>query len=235
MIEKEDSARLEPVRSLSQRSESSFGGCTAGGDGGIPALRRHGSSFPHEADEADVGLTAYGAIRILLAMFRSSIPLMLSLFFSVSGLNIILFLFAGTYSSTSSQSAVFAGVSLSVTFTNVSFLSLLIGLGSAMETLGSQNNGAGHYRETGIVLQRSVLILSVISFPIAVLWYHATEVFLYFGVAPDVCEVLGTIMRVALLQIKPVISCFLSHVLHYLRSVLLPCRWTSLMCPMSDT
>jgi hypothetical protein len=46
-------------------------------------------------------------------------------------------------------------------FANVSCLSILIVMSSAVEILGSQHNGAGNYKEVGIVLQRSILILMI--------------------------------------------------------------------------
>ena len=71
-------------------------------------------------------------------LFASSVPIMISLFFSISCVNLMLFMFAGTYSDGSNnQSSVFAGVALCTTFTNISFMSILIGMASAVETLGS--------------------------------------------------------------------------------------------------
>lgn len=142
------------------------------------------------------------AIEMLPRLLRSSVPIMISLFFSISALNLILFMFAGTYvdeatsSGATDQSAVFAGVSLCTMFTNVSFLSVLIGLASAVETLGSQNNGAGNFAETGYTLQRSILILSCISIPVVFTWLNADVIFGYIGVAPDVCAVIRVYMRV---------------------------------------
>ncbi len=71
-------------------------------------------------------------------LFASSVPIMISLFFSISGVNLMLFMFAGTYSDGSgNQSSVFAAVALCTTFTNISFMSILIGMASAVETLGN--------------------------------------------------------------------------------------------------
>ena len=148
------------------------------------------------------------AVDVLPRLFRSSVPIMVSLFFSISALNLILFMFAGTYvdgsassTSTSGESVVFAGVSLCTMFTNVSFLSILIGLASAVETLGSQNNGAGNYAETGYTLQRSVLILSCVAVPVIFIWLNAEHIFGAIGVAPDVCVVIRVFMQVCSLVI----------------------------------
>ena len=152
--------------------------------------------------EDERGVFDWGvAAEVLPTLLRSSVPIMISLFFSISALNLILFMFAGTYTDQSSaqtgQSVVFAGVSLCTMFTNISFLSVMIGLASAVETLGSQNNGAGNYTETGLTLQRCVLILSVVAVPVFFLWHHASTLFSWLGVAPDVCVVIKAFMGVS--------------------------------------
>lgn len=155
-----------------------------------------------EKDDRDVFEWSV-AKKILPRLFKSSVPIMLSLFFSISALNLTLFMFAGSYiddgsfAVPSSQSVVFAGVSLCTMFTNVSLLSVLIGLASAVETLGSQNNGAGNYAETGLTLQRSILILSCVAIPVVFLWMNGADLFGFIGVAPDVCAVIHSFMRVS--------------------------------------
>lgn len=163
------------------------------------------------------------AVDVLPRLFRSSVPIMISLFFSISALNLILFMFAGTYvdgsvssTSASGESVVFAGVSLCTMFTNVSFLSILIGLASAMETLGSQNNGAGNYAETGHTLHRSVLILSCVAIPVVFIWLNAELIFGAIGVAPDVCVVIRVFMRVCLFTCHASIMIPLSHIYIYI-------------------
>jgi putative MATE family efflux protein len=162
-------------------------------------------------EEDEKGVFDWSVAREMLpTLLHSSVPIMVSLFFSISALNLILFMFAGTYidgpgasssggGSTTGQSVVFAGISLCTMFTNVSFLSVLIGLASAVETLGSQNNGAGNYAETGLTLQRCVLILSAVAVPVVFLWLYAGEIFSAIGVADDVCVVISAFMRIRLL------------------------------------
>ena len=86
-------------------------------------------------------------------------------------------------------------------FANVSCLSILIGMTSAVQTLCSQQNGAGRYKEVGITLQRSILILSFISLPIAVIWFNVTIIFRLFRIEESVCIVMGNFMRVRILCI----------------------------------
>jgi MATE family multidrug resistance protein len=86
-------------------------------------------------------------------------------------------------------------------FANVSCLSILIGMSSAVETLGSQHNGAGNYREVGYVLQRSYLILGVITIPIVVLWFFTSDIFELLGLEEDVCIVIRNFIRIRSLTI----------------------------------
>ena len=137
--------------------------------------------------------TLYEKVSVFLHM---SLPTVLAFFFGY-GSQIIIMMFAGQYSTASGNtSVVLAGVSLASVFTNVSLLSILIGLGSAMETLGSQYNGAKNYSEVGKVLNRSFLILGSLLLPGVLLWSHAREIFLYIGIAPEVCEVIQRFVMV---------------------------------------
>jgi MATE family multidrug resistance protein len=134
-------------------------------------------------------------------LFMQSFPVVISFFLSIGGTFINL-IFAGQYvHETGDKSAVFAGVSLANMFANVSCLSILIGMSSAVETLGSQHNGAGNYREVGIILQRSYLILGIITIPIAVLWFFTADIFAALGVEPVVCAVIQRFIRIRCLTI----------------------------------
>lgn len=134
-------------------------------------------------------------------LVTQSIPVIISFFLGIGGTFINL-VFAGQYTHESgNKSAVFAGVSLANMFANVSCMSILIGMSSAVETLGSQYNGAENYRQVGIVLQRAVLILAVLCFPIGVLWYFVNDIFAALGVEPVVCEVIERFIRIRCLTI----------------------------------
>ncbi|KAJ1437173.1 mate-domain-containing protein [Ochromonadaceae sp. CCMP2298] len=74
-------------------------------------------------------------------------------------------------------------------FVSVSCLSLLIGMSSAVETLGSQHNGAGNYKEVGLVLQRSFAVLACMCVPILCLWAFVAPLYRLLGVEAAVCEV----------------------------------------------
>lgn len=80
----------------------------------------------------------------MLILSKQSAPVVMSFFLGLLG-SFINLLFAGRFvPTTGDRSIVFAGISLANMFANVSCLSLLIGMSSAVETLGSQHNGAGN-------------------------------------------------------------------------------------------
>jgi MATE family multidrug resistance protein len=92
----------------------------------------------------------------------------------------------------SGDSVIFAGVSLANMYVNVSLVGFMIGMTSAVETLVSQNNGSGNFREVGIVLQRSVLILTVMAVPLAMSWYFIEDICELIGLEKAVTEVVKT-------------------------------------------
>ncbi len=142
--------------------------------------------------------TEYDQLRVLISQ---SVPVIISFFLSIGGTftNLV---FAGQYVHESGdKSAVFAGVSLANMFANVSCLSILIGMSGAVETLGSQHNGAGNYKEVGIILQRSIIILGIITIPIIFLWFFAADIFQAIGVEDTVCDVIQRFIRIRILTI----------------------------------
>ena len=60
-------------------------------------------------------------------------------------------------------------------------LSLLIGFSSAMETFCGQAYGAGRYDLLGLVLQRALLLLTLVAAAVALLWTQMEGVLLALG------------------------------------------------------
>eukprot|EP01032_Pedospumella_encystans_P022742 gene22742-25762_t len=119
-----------------------------------------------------------------------SAPVIISFFLSLSG-SLINLLFAGRFvPTTGDRSIVFAGISLGNMFANVTCFSLLIGMSSAIETLGSQHNGAGNYEKVGLVFQRSCLILLIMTIPMLLLWMFVGNLYEYLGAEQGVCDVI---------------------------------------------
>ncbi|KAJ7535558.1 hypothetical protein O6H91_12G038700 [Diphasiastrum complanatum] len=88
-----------------------------------------------------------------------------------------------------------ASASLANSIANVTGSSFLLGMASALETLCGQAYGAKQYHMLGIFLQRSILVLNVISLPIAVLWWNMGYVLRALGQNPEISVVAGEYAR----------------------------------------
>ena len=73
-----------------------------------------------------------------------------------------------------------ASVGLGISFSNAFGFTVIIGIDFAFQTLCSQAYGAKNPRRMGILLQRSIVILLVLSMPILSVWLNAENVLLVF-------------------------------------------------------
>jgi MATE family multidrug resistance protein len=175
------------------------------------------------------GLTEDSSQLELLSVFcQQAIPLGISFFLSIGGVFINL-AFAGHYSDENgNKSAVFAAMSLSNLFATVSCRSVLIGMSSAVETLGSQNNGAGNYKQVGILLQRSLLVLSVLSIPLLFLWIFVGDIFRLIGVEETVCGLIERFLFIRAFAVPLDIVMFSYEKYLMAIGVMSPCTWGNL-------
>ena len=74
-----------------------------------------------------------------------------------------------------------AGGSLAVGFANITGYSILSGLAMGMEPICGQAFGAKKHTLLGLTLQRTVLLLMLISIPISLLWLNMKEILLFCG------------------------------------------------------
>ncbi|CAN4101477.1 unnamed protein product [Withania somnifera] len=79
-----------------------------------------------------------------------------------------------------------AGGSLAVGFANITGYSMLSGLAMGMEPICGQAFGAKKYNLLGLCLQRTILLLILTSFPIALLWVNMKTILLYCGQDEDI-------------------------------------------------
>ena len=68
-----------------------------------------------------------------------------------------------------------AGAALASTLANVTGLSLIVGMASAVNTLAGRSFGRGEYEGVGATARRACAILCVVSAMISVVWWNATE------------------------------------------------------------
>ncbi|CAN6170038.1 unnamed protein product [Urochloa humidicola] len=88
-----------------------------------------------------------------------------------------------------------AGASMANSFATVTGLSLLLGMASALDTLCGQAFGARQYYLLGIYKQRAMFLLTLVSVPLAVIWFYTGEILLLFGQDPDIAAEAGTYAR----------------------------------------
>ncbi|KAH6586170.1 hypothetical protein BASA50_000636 [Batrachochytrium salamandrivorans] len=85
-----------------------------------------------------------------------------------------------------------AASALTTMFCNVTGFSLGIGMNTAMDTLCSQaHTGSTDKYALGKHLQRSIVIMVVISIPISIMWLFTKEILLVFGQDPEISRLSG--------------------------------------------
>ncbi|XP_022135301.1 protein DETOXIFICATION 16-like isoform X2 [Momordica charantia] len=84
-----------------------------------------------------------------------------------------------------------SGASMALSFAGVTGFSLLLGMGSALETLCGQAYGAKQYHMLGIHMQRGMVVLSILCIPIALLWASIPQIFTLLKQDPLISEQAG--------------------------------------------
>ncbi|OAY59875.1 protein DETOXIFICATION 49 [Manihot esculenta] len=74
-----------------------------------------------------------------------------------------------------------AGGSLAIGFANITGYSILSGLAMGMEPICGQAFGAKRYKLLGLTMQRTILLLILISLPISFLWFNMKNILLFCG------------------------------------------------------
>ncbi|XP_020251773.1 protein DETOXIFICATION 16-like [Asparagus officinalis] len=69
-----------------------------------------------------------------------------------------------------------SGASMAASFGSVTGLSVLMGMGSAMDTLCGQAFGAKQYHMLGIYMQRALIVLTLVSVPVAFVWAFTGQI-----------------------------------------------------------
>ncbi|XP_049377270.1 protein DETOXIFICATION 49-like [Solanum stenotomum] len=81
-----------------------------------------------------------------------------------------------------------AGGSLAIGFANISGYSILSGLAMGMEPICGQAFGAKRYKILGLSLQRTILLLLLISIPISFLWCNMERILIFCGQDHDIAR-----------------------------------------------
>jgi len=143
----------------------------------------------------DLPLDDSSWVEKLICIVKRSVPVSIGFFLHFMTTFISL-AFAGNYSLN-----VFAGLTLSNMFFNVTTLSLLVGMSGSVETLGSFHFGAGNFREVGLTFHRSMLILAVLAVFLLPILFKAGTVLRFIGMDDDICDVVDVYLRVRMLTL----------------------------------
>ncbi|KAH9794885.1 protein DETOXIFICATION [Citrus sinensis] len=88
-----------------------------------------------------------------------------------------------------------SSASIASSFASVSGFSVLLGMGSALETLCGQAFGAKQYRMLGIHTQRAMLTLLAVSIPLAIIWFYTSNILVALGQDHEISTGAGTYNR----------------------------------------
>ncbi|KAK6146824.1 hypothetical protein DH2020_020693 [Rehmannia glutinosa] len=88
-----------------------------------------------------------------------------------------------------------SSASMATSFASVTGFSVLLGMGSALETLCGQAYGAKKYHMLGVYTQRAILVLMALSIALAVIWYNTRFILLSLGQDKDISAGAGEFNR----------------------------------------
>ncbi|KAK0586382.1 hypothetical protein LWI29_006005 [Acer saccharum] len=84
-----------------------------------------------------------------------------------------------------------SGASMATSFASVTGFSFLMGMASALDTLCGQSYGAKQYRLMGIHMQRAMLVLLIVSIPLAFIWANTKSLLILAHQDPQISEEAG--------------------------------------------
>ncbi|TVU32455.1 hypothetical protein EJB05_24186, partial [Eragrostis curvula] len=88
-----------------------------------------------------------------------------------------------------------AGASLATSFAGATGFYLMMGMSSCLDTLCGQAFGAEQHRLVGVSKQRAMLVLGLVSIPVAVVWAFAGEILVWFRQDPEIAAGAGRYLR----------------------------------------
>ncbi|PIA27952.1 hypothetical protein AQUCO_07400057v1 [Aquilegia coerulea] len=88
-----------------------------------------------------------------------------------------------------------SGASMATSFATVTGFSLLMGMGSALDTLCGQSYGAKQYHMLGIHMQRAMFILTLVSIPLAFIWAYTGPILKFVGQDSEISAEAGLYAR----------------------------------------
>ncbi|WJZ98873.1 hypothetical protein VitviT2T_017368 [Vitis vinifera] len=84
-----------------------------------------------------------------------------------------------------------SGASMATSFASVTGLSLIVGMGSALDTFCGQSFGAKQYHMLGVHKQRAMVVLLLVSIPVAFIWNNTGHILASLGQDPEISAEAG--------------------------------------------
>ncbi|KAL6646799.1 hypothetical protein ACP70R_015493 [Stipagrostis hirtigluma subsp. patula] len=88
-----------------------------------------------------------------------------------------------------------ASASMATSFAGVTGFSLLAGMACSLDTLCGQAFGAEQHHLLGVYKQRAMLVLALVSVPVAALWWCTGEILAWCGQDPEIAVGAGSYIR----------------------------------------
>ncbi|TVU32448.1 hypothetical protein EJB05_24179, partial [Eragrostis curvula] len=88
-----------------------------------------------------------------------------------------------------------ASASLATSFATASGFYLMTGMSLSLDTMCGQAFGAEQHRLVGVYKQRAMLVLGLVSIPLAVVWAFAGEILVWFRQDPEIAAGAGNYVR----------------------------------------
>ncbi|KAJ8773053.1 hypothetical protein K2173_028230 [Erythroxylum novogranatense] len=88
-----------------------------------------------------------------------------------------------------------SGASMATSFASVTGFSLLLGMASALDTFCGQSYGARQHHMLGIYTQRAMLVLCLVSIPLALIWANTRSILAALGQDEDIAIQAGIYAR----------------------------------------
>ncbi|CAM6050639.1 unnamed protein product [Sphagnum compactum] len=84
-----------------------------------------------------------------------------------------------------------SSASIATSFASVTGYTLLLGMGSGLETLCGQAYGAHQYESVGVYLQAAIFCMLLVCIPVAVLWFNMESLLLLMGQDQEISAMAG--------------------------------------------
>ncbi|CAG8797993.1 13959_t:CDS:2, partial [Racocetra persica] len=86
---------------------------------------------------------------------------------------------------------------------NVTFVALVNGAATALDTLCSQAYTSGDVKMMGVYLQRAIIIELLGFIPIACIWWESEQILIFIGQSPEISSKTGLYLRYLLIGAPP--------------------------------